>query len=67
MRSMLKSVADLVNTEEEVRADWMVTLNAYEVGFSVTSEEVACVDGAELVDLRVDFGFNNASEGHDLS
>ena len=59
MRGMLKTMADLINPEEEEGADRVVAFNADEISSSVRSEELAGVDVAKGVDLRVHSSFDD--------
>ena len=55
-------MTNLINFKEEIGADWMITFNTYEISSSITSQEIACVNIAERVDLRINSSFYNTTE-----
>lgn len=57
MSAMLESVANLLDFEEEVGGNCMVTFDRNKVSFSVRSQILASINGSEIVNVGIDFCF----------
>jgi len=63
---MFKTVRQLVNFEQEVRTDRVIPFHADKICLSITSKEVAGVDGGKSVDLSIQTSLDNTSQGKKL-